>query len=140
MLGLASHASFEAHAPMALEAACGEDADPVPLPLARHDGIWVSDWAPLFDRLADSGTSVAERASIFHSTLAAALIDQARALRAEHGVGRIGLTGGVFQNRVLSERVAQRAEREGFELLVPERIPCNDAGLSFGQLVEMGAA
>ena len=60
-------------------------------------------------------------------------------MRAEHGVTRIGLTGGVFQNRLLCEHVARLAQREGFELLVAERIPCNDAGLSFGQLVEAGA-
>ena len=28
---------------------------------------------------------------------------------------------------------------EGFAVFVPERVPCNDAGLSFGQLVEAGA-
>ena len=139
LTGLVSHATFEAQAPMALEAACRGDAPPVPLPLARNDGLWISDWEPLLDRLADRGASVAARASMFHATLAAALIEQARAVRAEHGVTRIGLTGGVFQNRLLCEHVARLAQREGFELLVAERIPCNDAGLSFGQLVEAGA-
>jgi hydrogenase maturation protein HypF len=45
----------------------------------------------------------------------------------------------VFQNRVLCERVARDAWRGGFEVLVPERVPCNDAGLAFGQLIEAGA-
>jgi hydrogenase maturation protein HypF len=139
LLGLVSHATFEAQAPMAVEAACRGEAAPVPLPLECRDGLWVSDWEPLLDRLADRTTSVAARATMFHATLAAALLDQARAVRAEHGVARIGLTGGVFQNRVLCERVARLAQGEGFELLLAERIPCNDAGLAFGQLAETGA-
>jgi hydrogenase maturation protein HypF len=139
LLGLVSRASFEAQAPMALEAASSGDADAVSLPLARRDGLLTSDWQPLLARLRDSGAGVAERAAVFHASLAGALLDQARALRAMYGVSCIGLTGGVFQNRVLCERVARLAEDSGFSLYLPERVPCNDAGLSFGQLVEAGA-
>jgi hydrogenase maturation protein HypF len=139
LLGLVSNASFEAQAPMALEAACAGDAEPIPLPLERRDGLWVSDWGPLIERLLHGAEDAGERAALFHATLAGALLDQARTLRAEHGVSRIGLTGGVFQNRVLCERVARDAAREGFDVFIPERVPCNDAGLSFGQLVEAGA-
>jgi hydrogenase maturation protein HypF len=139
LLGLLTHTSFEGQAPMALEAACAGDAEAIALPLERRDGLWRSDWQPLLERLQDARTSVSERAALFHATLAGALLDQARALRTEHGISRIGLTGGVFQNRVLCERVAREAGREGFGVFVPERIPCNDAGLSFGQLVEIGA-
>jgi hydrogenase maturation protein HypF len=139
LLGIVSHASFEAQAPMALEAAATGDGSAVRLPLERRDGLWVSDWKPLLDRLLDSGASVGHRAALFHATLARAVLDQARAVRTAHGVSRIGLTGGVFQNRVLCERVARDAEGDGFEVFVPERIPCNDAGLAFGQLIETGA-
>jgi hydrogenase maturation protein HypF len=51
-------------------------------------------------------------------------------------VGRLGLTGGVFQNRVLCERVLSYAQSEGFCVFLPQALPCNDAGLSFGQIVE----
>jgi hydrogenase maturation protein HypF len=139
LLGLVSHASFEAQAPMALEAAALGESSAVALPLENRDGLWLSDWEPLLERLLDPDMSVAGRASMFHASLAGALVDQARAVRAEYGVSRIGLTGGVFQNRLLCERVARLAERDGFELFLPERVPCNDAGLAFGQLVETGA-
>jgi hydrogenase maturation protein HypF len=148
LLGLVQRASFEAQAPMALEAACasdsetacdGDDAEAVALPLSQRDGVWTSDWEPLLERLLDSSASVSERAGVFHASLAGAVLDQARAVRAAHGVSCIGLTGGVFQNRVLCEHVARLAKRDGFSLFLPERIPCNDAGLAFGQLVERGA-
>jgi len=52
----------------------------------------------------------------------------------------LGLTGGVFQNRILSERILAAAPHEGFTVRLPERLPCNDAGLSFGQIIEAGCS
>jgi hydrogenase maturation protein HypF len=101
--------------------------------------VWESDWTPLLDILQNSRHSVADRAGVFHATLAELLLTQARAVRARYGVDRLGLTGGVFQNRVLCERVRSAAQNEGFSVYHPERLPCNDAGLSFGQIVEAGA-
>jgi hydrogenase maturation factor HypF (carbamoyltransferase family) len=81
----------------------------------------------------------ADRASIFHSTLAELLLAQARVVRAECGVSHLGLAGGVFQNRMLCERVLFCAQPEGFTVHIPERLPCNDAGISFGQIIEASA-
>ena len=44
------------------------------------------------------------------------------------------LTGGVFQNRVLVELVAERFGASGQPLGLPGRIPPNDGGLAAGQL------
>ena len=139
LLGLVKDATFEAQAAMAVEAAATTDAEAESLPLMRRDGLWITDWEPLLDRLEDASGSVADRAASFHASLAAAIVDQARAVRGIHGVARIGLTGGVFQNRLLCEGVIARAAREGFEVGLARRVPCNDAGLAFGQLVEAGA-
>jgi hydrogenase maturation protein HypF len=139
-LGLVTQASYEGQAPSRLEAACTDEAEPMSLPLRRRaDGIWESDWAPLLDALQDARTSPSSRAAMFHATLAELLLAQARAARAEHGVARLGLTGGVFQNRVLCERIMAGADRDGFTVQIPEKLPCNDAGLSFGQIIEAGA-
>jgi hydrogenase maturation protein HypF len=139
LLGLSSHASFEAQAPMVLEAAAMGDPPAIALPIEHRNGVWRSDWAPLLDYLQDGKSSVGERAAAFHATLARVVLDQARAVRSAYGFSQLGLTGGVFQNRLLCERVAALAEEEGFPVFVPERVPCNDAGLSFGQLIETGA-
>ena len=138
LLGLVSRASLEAEAPMAVEEAVAEDAYPIPLPLRVAD-VLVSDWEPLLDLLQNASLSPGERAASFHATLARVVLDQARAVRAVHGVSRIGLTGGVFQNRVLCEHIACDATADGFEVFIHERVPCNGAGLSFGQLIETGA-
>jgi hydrogenase maturation protein HypF len=60
----------------------------------------------------------------------------AEAERSRSGAAVVGLTGGVFQNRRLLELAAAGLARRGFRVLLPERIPCNDGGLSYGQVAE----
>jgi hydrogenase maturation protein HypF len=67
------------------------------------------------------------------------LFEQAIAVREDSGVARVGLAGGVFQNRVLTEQVRALLTAAGFEVLIPERLPINDAAISFGQLIEAAA-
>jgi hydrogenase maturation protein HypF len=138
LCGICTRASFEGEGPMRLEAAASTSSGhPVALPLARDSGgIWRSDWAPLLPMLTDGAISVAERATCFHLSLAQALVDQAKQLRAQTGIQSVGLTGGVFQNRVLAEAAINQLETAGFAIHLPRRVPVNDAGLSFGQVIE----
>jgi hydrogenase maturation protein HypF len=148
MTGLIAHASYEAQAPMLLEAAAGEHPahghaiDEAPaLPLVRNRaGLWETDWAPLIPLLLDPRRGVPGRAALFHTALAQALLQQVCAVHKEHAVTAIGLTGGVFQNRLLCEQACALLAREGFDAKIARRVPCNDAGLAFGQLVEAAAA
>jgi hydrogenase maturation protein HypF len=60
-------------------------------------------------------------------------------VREHSGVTRVGLGGGVFQNRVLTEQAHALLTRAGFEVLIPARLPVNDASICYGQLVESAA-
>ncbi len=137
--GLCTHASFEGQGPMYLEAACASPQPALDLPLAKNvEGVWQTDWAPLLPYMLDKQRPVAQRAAGFHTSLAQALLAQACAIRAEHAVNRIGLAGGVFQNRVLTELAIDALEGAGFTVALPRAVPINDAGLSFGQIIEAG--
>ncbi|MDP2028422.1 MAG: carbamoyltransferase HypF [Thiobacillus sp.] len=138
LCGICTHASFEGEGPMRLEAmAANTEGEVVSLPLERDVlGLWRTDWAPLLPMLGDEARPVAERASSFHLSLAQALVEQAKQLRAQTGIQSVGLTGGVFQNRVLAEAMISRLEAAGFTVHLPQRVPVNDAGLSFGQIIE----
>ena len=137
LTGVCTHASFEGQGPMLLEAACAGSATPVTLPInTTADGLKQSDWAPLLPLLLDASRTATERATIFHATLADTLLRQARHARARHGVNRIGLCGGVFQNRVLTEQACTWLQNDGFQVHLPDDIPVNDAGLSYGQVLE----
>lgn len=137
LIGVCLHASYEGEAPMRLEALCEEVVPPLVLPLARDAaGIWRSDWAPLVAAMLDARRTPALRAALFHSSLAHALCAQALAEREHSGVARVGLCGGVFQNRVLIEQVHALLTSAGFEVLIPKRLPINDSAISYGQLIE----
>ena len=138
LAGVCRDASFEGEAPMKLEALCApHGAAARPLGLARDErGVWRSDWAPLVDLMLDRDLPVGERAAGFHEALAGALVDQARAVRTEHDFGVVGLTGGVFQNRRLTALARAGLRDAGFEVLIPEQAPVNDAGISYGQVIE----
>jgi hydrogenase maturation protein HypF len=99
-------------------------------------GLWRTDWSPLLPMLGDEARPVAERAASFHLSLAQTLVEQATQLRAQTGIQAVGLTGGVFQNRVLAEAALSRLRAAGFKVHLPQRVPVNDAGLSFGQVIE----
>jgi hydrogenase maturation protein HypF len=141
LTGLNHRSSYEGQAPMLLEAACADnDVEAVPLPTARNrDGLLETDWAPLLPFLMDAKRPIAGRAAGFHTSLAQALVTQANAAREEHGELTVGLTGGVFQNRVLTEQALNLLRRNGFDVRLAHQIPCNDAGISYGQVVEARA-
>lgn len=141
LLGIVNEASFEGQAPMWLEALSRSGEPPVPLPLGRDaSGIWRTDWAPLLPMLLDETLSVGERGGRFHASLALALAEQAESVRGEYGLMPVGLSGGVFQNRLLTEQVLELLSARGFSIFLHERVPANDAGLAFGQLIEASAA
>jgi hydrogenase maturation protein HypF len=141
LLEVCDRSSYEGEAAMRLEALCADTESPVALPLARDArGIWRSDWAPLLPALLDARRTPGVRAAVFHASLAHALCEQALAVRGSSGVERVALSGGVFQNRVLTEQVHTLLAKAGFEVLMPIRLPVNDAAISFGQLIETGAA
>jgi hydrogenase maturation protein HypF len=141
LTGLCSMASFEGQGPMLLEAMSGQaDVDPVKLPLLpAASGLLVSDWEPLLPLLLDDSLPVMQRAACFHASLAQALLAQALEARAQHGIERIGLCGGVFQNRILTETAWGLLAAAGFDIALPEHIPVNDAGISYGQVIEFGS-
>ena len=53
--------------------------------------------------------------------------------RTDTGSGAVVLSGGVFQNRLLLERTRARLGGRGLRVLVPQLLPPNDGGISFGQ-------
>jgi hydrogenase maturation protein HypF len=151
LLGLVESTSFEAQGPVLLETLAretlaretptpGSPVAPVELPLrADSRGILRSDWTPLLDLLLDESRSAGHRAAAFHASLAQALVHQTLALRVGNPFRQVGLSGGVFQNRLLTETVRIELEKCGYEVLIPTALPLNDAGISFGQVVEAAA-
>jgi hydrogenase maturation protein HypF len=59
-------------------------------------------------------------------------------LRKNTGINEIALSGGVFQNKYLTEKVVFLLEDKGFKVYIQRKAPPNDGGISLGQAVVAG--
>ncbi len=93
----------------------------------------------VFEDLA-AGTDADVVAARFHNGLAGAVVAACRRAREMcAGLSTVALSGGVFQNVLLTERAAAGLEGDGFRLLLPRNVPTNDGGISLGQAAVAGA-
>ena len=83
-----------------------------------------------------SAAGCADCAGAVHASLADGIVQIADRLRALCGPSIVGLTGGVFQNRRLTEAALAGLSARGFDVLLPVQLPCNDGGLSYGQVAD----
>ncbi|MFE7201933.1 carbamoyltransferase HypF [Pseudonocardia alni] len=136
LLGVRHAVDYEGQAAIELETLAA-DAPPGPGFETRievgADGVL--DLAPL---VRDLVTGVRERvdrgvlAAAFHTALAEAVT---RVVVQVAGTTRLaGLTGGVFQNVMLSRLCVNLLQGEGFEVLTHRLVPPNDGGLALGQV------
>jgi hydrogenase maturation protein HypF len=138
LLGCRARVTYEAQAAIELEAlARAVDRDDAPSfadDVLFADGVL--DPAPLVDRIVRErarGIPNAVLAAAFHESIGLAAARVARDVAGTRGIDAVVLTGGVFQNVRLGEIVTQDLGRSGVTVLVHERVPPNDGGLSIGQ-------
>jgi len=107
------------------------------------DGRLLLDPAPMWHALLGdlaAGVAPAPIAARFHAGLADALCRLAGRAAAEHEIGTVALSGGVFQNRTLTEAVVGGLRAQGLEVLLHRQVPTNDGGIALGQAVMAAAA
>jgi hydrogenase maturation protein HypF len=102
---------------------------------AHYNGpVLIFDWEPTIKAaLSDLERQVAPGliSARFHNTLAEVIVAVARRIGHRH----VALSGGCFQNRYLTERAVSRLEQEGFRPCWHQRVPPNDGGIAYGQIV-----
>jgi hydrogenase maturation protein HypF len=128
ILGLAQQNRFEGQAAMLLENEIGSLRTEEAYPLAA------GDWAPLIaEILRDKreGLPVPRIAARFHNALVNWILEVA----AKSELKQIVLSGGVFQNRYLTEGTAAMLESLGFVVHTHRQVPPNDGGIALGQVV-----
>ncbi|MBJ7402141.1 MAG: carbamoyltransferase HypF [Bradyrhizobium sp.] len=139
LVGLTESCSYDGQAPAMVESASDPITCSVALPVRQSGDLRQVDWAPLVPMLLDASLSIGERLAIFHGALSATLLAEALHHRGTIGTNIVGLTGGVFQNRLLTEHAVSSLEEHGFDVRLHERLPMNDGGVSFGQVIEFAA-
>ncbi|MDD5338535.1 MAG: carbamoyltransferase HypF [Dehalococcoidales bacterium] len=79
-------------------------------------------------------TTPAAVAARFHNTIAQMIVETCQTIKREAGLKRVALSGGVFQNRLLLRKTTALLESAGFEVYTHRQVPCNDGGISLGQV------
>ena len=74
-------------------------------------------------------------AARFHNTIAAIVLETCLKIRKQAGIGRVAMSGGVFQNSLLLEKTHDILHKNGFKVYTHHRVPANDGGISLGQAV-----
>ena len=136
--GLGGCNDFEAQLPMALEAVVAKNieeqydfelikiaAQPLQLDLSKAIKQLICDVRGNLD----TGIISAK----FHNCIAAALLQMALKARQETNLDTAVLSGGVFCNRYLANRLIKLLRKNGFNVLFNQVVPSNDGGISLGQ-------
>jgi len=137
LCGIRSRVVYEGQAAIEFEAACDlRETGSYPVVLSEEDGNLVLDPRIALRALSDevaADVDASLAAARFHNSIAE--VTAAALLRAAEmqDVDLAVLSGGVFQNRLLLERTLKVLETGGLRTLIPQRLPPNDGGISYGQ-------
>ncbi len=95
-------------------------------------------WSPMWSALLEDLSNKIEPAIIaarFHHCVSQAVAQTALSLCHKHNLQTVILSGGVFQNALLFERISFLLRENSLAVLSPILAPMNDAGISIGQAV-----
>lgn len=139
--------TYEGQAAIELEAltpTCLVDVVP-PYPFDLHlnaKGCWEIDPAPMWYALLkdlQTGYAPSVISAHFHRGIIEILTQVVMTVAEQQKITTIVLSGGVFQNSLLTQGLLTRLKQTGFTVLTHSRVPCNDGGLALGQAA-IGAA
>ncbi|MCI0499056.1 MAG: carbamoyltransferase HypF [Planctomycetales bacterium] len=137
LLGAGAKNRFEAELPMALEAMLENGVNQAyPIELHQADGAQIFPFEPVIKGVirdienAENGRIIAAR---FHNTICEGLLELAKKARLVRRLNDVALSGGVFCNRYLANRLIERLKQEQFRVLWKQSVPVNDGGICFGQ-------
>lgn len=107
------------------------------LRVVESQKILVLDWSEMIRQLVSdiqSGTAIDRISLKFHNGLWRGLTMWAEIAGAKTGIRDVVLSGGVFMNIYLLRHLKKSLEKKGFNVYTHSAVPCNDGGISLGQV------
>ena len=135
LLNVCTQASYHAEAPMRLESlATVATSEFYDFGIIENEISWQPAFSQMIEDLHNKEVSslIATR---FHNTMVAVVRRVVQNIREDSGLKKVILSGGLFQNRYLLEKLENKLELDGFEIYTPVKFPANDGGLALGQLL-----
>ncbi len=143
ILGIRRASTFEGEASAALmyhaevyEQTRGDIGNYLPCIVGDTDDGCLLDTTSLAAAIAErslAGTDRGELAYLFHKSVMQLIVEGCKAVRRRYGTDTAALSGGVFQNRLLTRMTVNELEANGFTVLVHSLVPPNDGGIALGQ-------
>jgi hydrogenase maturation protein HypF len=140
LTGVRGVIEYEAQAAIDLEMLAyiaPDETGSYPFALEKQDGATVISLKDLFANIIKdifSKTSEPIIAARFHNTVARMILETCREISFKTSLKKVALSGGVFQNRLLLRKASALLESAGFEVYTHHQVPCNDGGISLGQV------
>jgi hydrogenase maturation protein HypF len=139
LAGICDSVSFEGQAAMRLQWLAMEQDSVGTYPFLLHsaDSCTQIDTRPLIRAVAEdvrNSLSAAVIAARFHQAICDIIVAVCARLREQNGINRVVLSGGVFMNSLLAERVQGALEVREFLTFRHCAVGPNDGSLSLGQL------
>ena len=133
IINLCTHSSYQAEAPMLLEAILDENCDEK----YNYENNEIISFDKTIQEIVEdlkNNISTSKISAKFHNTIVDVIIENVQKIRTQTQINKIVLSGGTFQNKYLTENVETKLKSLNFEVFTQSKIPMNDAGISFGQL------
>jgi hydrogenase maturation protein HypF len=139
LIGLCQINTYEGQAPMELESLIYAEVshnESCPYNVRERDGMLTVDFSPAVRSIVadlDEKKSRSYIACKFHNTVAQFAVEVCKRIRSSRRINKVALSGGVFQNKYLSEKLTSLLVKEGFTVYGHKDVPPNDGGISLGQ-------
>ena len=133
LLGICDKSNYEGQAAMMLEfKAAFNETGSYPFNINESDKL-IIDWQPIIisiinDLRKDINPSIIS--AKFHNTMAEVILGVAKISE----IKKVVLSGGCFQNALLTERTINLLRKNNYQVYWHQRIPPNDGGIALGQI------
>ncbi len=128
-------ADFEAEGPMRMEALLKESNDAYRFRVVCENGMYVIRFSQSVDEVIDDYMKKSTLISVkFHNAIINSTLEAIEILSKENGIKRVVMSGGVFQNRYILNKMLTTLSRNGYEAYSNSLVPTNDGGISLGQI------
>jgi hydrogenase maturation protein HypF len=143
LIGVRDEISYEGQAAMELESFCAPGIkERYNFCICKEGEEFIIDPREIFiDIIKDLKEGIDKKviAAKFHNTVAEFTLNLCGKIRKSTGINKIALSGGVFQNKYLTEKIVSLLEDKGFKVYTQRKVPPNDGGISLGQAVIAGS-
>ncbi|MDU4324816.1 carbamoyltransferase HypF [uncultured Clostridium sp.] len=139
ILGFDNEISFEGEAAINLENICDENnSETYIFQIIRDKESFIFCFDDIIKGIIydiNSKNNISIIGNKFHNTVVKGTIEMALNIREHTNINTVVISGGVFQNEILFKGVVEGLNKYNFNVIAHKIIPCNDSGVSLGQLV-----